>query len=206
MNNIIIIREFLKSSDNRKLIINEVSEEISVFYRCVIEHYCKEMKIKFLQKEKAETYEAEDLFFDDKIYFFSSTNKKSVENILKGNTKIVIFSDYKIFKYYNDLISVNGYKYQEDIKFYLQKYLKIENLKLLEFCLSTPQLAFSEISKFITNSDGYIKETKINEKDNHIIQLRKELNNLKRHGVSIKEIYSILKKEVKYKKFNFLTY
>ena len=62
MNNIIIIREFLKSSDNRKLIINEVSEEISVFYRCVIEHYCKEMKIKFLQKEKAETYEAEDLF------------------------------------------------------------------------------------------------------------------------------------------------
>ena len=103
-------------------------------------------------------------------------------------------------------MSVNGYKYQEDIKFYLQKYLKIENLKLLEFCLSTPQLSFSEISKFITNSDGYIKETKINEKDNHIIQLRKELYNLKRRGVSIKEIYSILKKEVKYKKFNFLTY
>ena len=72
--------------------------------------------------------------------------------------------------------------------------------------MSNPHLAFSEISKYLINSDGYVADRSISEKNNSILDIRKELFNLKRNGGNMKTIYENLKKEVRYKKFNFLIY
>ena len=62
------------------------------------------------------------------------------------------------------------------------------------------------ISKYLINSDGYVADRSISEKNNSILDIRKELFNLKRNGGNMKTIYENLKKEVRYKKFNFLIY
>ena len=51
-----------------------------------------------------------------------------------------------------------------------------------------------------------MKENTVKGNDNFILNLRKELFNLKRNQASPQEIFINLKQEVKYKKFNFLTY
>ena len=103
-------------------------------------------------------------------------------------------------------MSVNGYEYHNDIKNYIKNEHKVDDLNLIEFCITNPHLVFSEISKYLINSNGYIKDTGISEKNNFILDLRKELFDLKRNNINIKSIYENLKKEIKYKKFNFLTY
>ena len=65
---------------------------------------------------------------------------------------------------------------------------------------------FSEVSKYLTNSSGYIRENKIKETTNFILEIRKELFNIKRNHSNPKDIYLNLKKEVLYKKLNFLVY
>ena len=60
--------------------------------------------------------------------------------------------------------------------------------------------------KYLINSDGYVADRSISEKNNSILDIRKELFNLKRNGGNMKTIYENLKKEVRYKKFNFLIY
>ena len=127
--------------------------------------------------------------------------------MLEINDKIIVLSDYKTFKQFtNRTLSINGYEYHNDIKNYIRNEHKIDDLNLIEFCISNPHLAFSEISKYLINSNGYIKDTEISEKINFISNLRKELFDLKRNNRNIKSIYENLKKEIKYKKFNFLTY
>ena len=63
--------------------------------------------------------------------------------------------------------------------------------------MSNPHLVFSEISKYLINSDGYVADRSISEKNNSILDIRKELFNLKRNGSNMKTIYENLKKEVK---------
>ena len=102
--------------------------------------------------------------------------------------------------------SISGYVYQKDMEYFIKKILNIDNFEILDFCVNNPHLSFSEISKYLVNSEGYIKETSINKENNFIFEIRKELNFLKRRDSGAKSIYENLKKEVKYKKFNFLTY
>ena len=101
---------------------------------------------------------------------------------------------------------ISGYDYQKDMRYFIKNVLIIGNLEILDFCINNPQLSFSEISKYLINSDGYVKETNINKKNNFILDIRKEFNVLKGKKGATKSIYEILKKEVKYKKFNFLVY
>ena len=65
---------------------------------------------------------------------------------------------------------------------------------------------FSEVSKYLINSSNYIRENNIKENSNFILEMRKELFNIKRNQGSLKDIYLNLKKEVLYKKLNFLVY
>ena len=78
-------------------------------------------------------------------------------------------------------------------------------MKLLNFCLNNPYLTFSEVSKYLINSSGYIKENDVISSNNFILEIRKEFFNLKKIKRSLKNLYN-LKLKVKYKKFNFLTY
>ena len=102
--------------------------------------------------------------------------------------------------------TISGYDYKKDVEYFIKKILSIDNFEILEFCINNPPLSFSEISKFLVNSEGYIKEMSINKEKNFILEVRKELNLLKRRESGAKSIYENLKKEVKYKKFNFLAY
>ena len=207
MNNISKIKNFIVSENESKMIINQVSDNIGLFYNNLITNFCEVEKIRVVKNSNLEIIESQSLFLDKEIKLLFSNNKNLVTKMLEKNDKIIVLSDYKTFKQFtNRTLSINGYEYQNDMKNYIRNEHKIDDLNLIEFCISNPHLAFSEISKYLINSNGYIKNTEISEKINFILNLRKELFDLKRNNRNIKSIYENLKKEIKYKKFNFLTY
>ena len=207
MNNISKIKDFIINENESKMIINQVSDNIGLFYTGVITNFCEAEKIRVVKNLSLEIIDSQDLFLDKEIKFFFSNNKNLITKILEMNDKTIVVSDYKTFRQFtNRTLSINGYEYHNDIKNYIRNEHKIDDFNLIEFCITNPHLAFSEISKYLINSNGYIKDTEISEKNNFILDLRKELFDLKRNNRNIKSIYENLKKEIKYKKFNFLTY
>ena len=207
MNNILKIKNFLVDENESKMIINQVSDNIGLFYTNVITYFCEAEKIRVVKNSGLEITDSQDLFLDKEIKFFFSNNKNLVTKMLEMNNKIIVVSDYKTFKQFtNRTLSINGYEYHKDIKDYIRNEHKINDLNLIEFCITNPHLAFSEISKYLINSNGYIKDTVISEKNNFILDIRKKLFDLKRNNGNVKSIYENLKKEIKYKKFNFLIY
>ena len=207
MNNISKIKDFIINENESKMIINQVSDNIGLFYNSLITNFCDTEKIRLVNNSGLEIIESQNLFLDKEIKLFISKNKSLVAKMLEMNDKIIVISDYKTFKQFtNRTLSINGYEYHNDIKDYIKNEHKIGDLNLIEFCITNPHLAFSEISKYLINSNGYIKDTDISEKNNFILDLRKKLFNLKRNNGNVKSIYENLKKEIKYKKFSFLIY
>lgn len=207
MNNISKIKNFLSDEKEDKMIINQVSDHIGTFYDNLITYYCDKFKIRILKEQSLENIETDSLFLEKKINLFYSNNLKNIEKIMKIKDKAIIFSDYKVYKKFaKNVLALNGYNYTKDINYFIKDVLKISNLNIKEFCVSNPHLTFSEISKYLVNSDGYVADRSISEKNNSILDIRKELFNLKRNGDNMKTIYENLKKEVRYKKFNFLIY
>ncbi len=207
MNNISKIRDFIINENESKMIINQVSDNIGLFYTNVITNFCEARKIRVVKNSSIEITDSQDFFFNKEIRLFFSNNKNLITKMLETNDRIIVVSDYKTFKEFtNRTLSVNGYEYQNDIKNYIRNERKVDDLNLIEFCITNPHLAFSEISKYLINSYGYVRDTGISEKNDFILDLRKELFYLKRNNRNIKSIYENLKKEIKYKKFNFLTY
>ncbi len=206
MNNIERIINFIKNKNEAKLLVNEVSEEIGFFYVNLVEneaHY-QNIRLNYNSFGKENT---NSLFDNDEINLIFLSSKKIIEEQMISNQKCIIFTDYRNYKKYaSSTLSVNGYDYYKDINFYIKKVLQIDNSDLIDFCVNTPYLTFSEISKYMVNNSGYAKENKIKRDNNFILDIRKELFNLKKNQKSAFEIYSNLKKEVKYKKFNFLAY
>ena len=207
MNNISKIKDFIINENENKLIINQVSDNIGLFYTSVITNFCEAEKIRVVKNSSLEIIDSQNLFLDKEIKIFFSNNKNLVTKILEMNDKTIVVSDYKTFKQFiNRTLSINGYEYHNDIKNYIRNEHKVDDLNLIEFCITNPHLTFSEISKYLINSYGYIKDTNISEKNNFILDIRKELFDLKRNNRNIKFTYENLKKEIIYKKFNFLTY
>ena len=207
MNNIRQIKNFITDNNNSKMIINQVSEQIGTFYFNLVNYFCEELDVTIDKEKSFETFEAQNLFMDKKINLYYSNNLKDVEKIINIKDKTIIISDYKVFKrYIKNILTINGYDYANDINYFIKDELKIANPDILEFCISNPHLTFSEISKYLVNKEGYVKDKTISEKNNFILEIRKELFNLKRNNENIKSVYEGLKKEVRYKKFNFLTY
>ena len=207
MDNISLIKEFLKKDNGDKLIINQLSEEVGIFYKGVITYFCEEMKIKIVQNQKQEHIETKNLFEEISIQLYYSNNKKIIENILKKKGKVIIISDYKTFKHFiKSILCVNGYEYYKDIKYFIKNELNIDNSDIIDFCKECPPLAFSEVSKYLVNSEGYIKESLIKENNNFMLAIRKELYNLKMNRNNFKSIYENIKNEARYKKFSFLTF
>ena len=207
MDNISKIKDFIINENESKMIINQVSDNIGLFYTSVITNFCKAEKIRVVKNLNLERIDSQNLFLDKEIMLFFSNNKNVVTKMLEMNDKIIVISDYKTFKQFtNRTLSINGYEYHNDIKKYIRNEHKVDDLNLIEFCITNPHLTFSEISKYLINSCGYIKDSGVSEKNNFILDLRKELFDLKRNNRNIKSIYENLKKEIQYKKFNFLTY
>lgn len=207
MNNIKCIVDFVSSKSDTKLLINQVSDTIGFFYVNLIETEAKSKSIKLNYEEDFVKETVNDLFVKEEIYLYFTTSKKIIEKCLYTNKKCVIFTDYKNFKVFiNKVLTVNGYNYQKDIKYFLKDIHLIKDSEIIDYCTSSPHLTFSEISKYLINSSNYIKENKIKEKNNFILEIRKSLFDLKKSNKSPQEIYNNLKLEVRYKKFNFLIY
>ena len=207
MNNIECIIDFIKSKTNTKLLINQVNDSIGYFYVNLIEAEAKTNSIKLNFDEEFEGDAVSDLFLKEEVYMYFSNSKKNIEKCLNTNNKYIIFTDYKNFKLFaKNILKVNGYNYQKDIDYYLKKIHLIKDFEIIDYCTSSPHLTFSELSKYLINSFNYVRENKIIEKNNFILEIRKNIFNLKKLNKSPQEIFNNLKLEVKYKKFNFLTY
>ncbi len=207
MNNINNIFDFIKGNAQTKLLVNQVSEEVGAFYRNLLENAAFQRNIKLNYRDNFTEEKAQNLFGQAEIDMYFSNNKKSIEKLINSNNKCIIFTDYKNFKAFsNYALTINGYMYDKDIKYYIENTLNIKNTDIIDFCITTPHLTFSEISKYLVNSSSYVRDKKIREINNFILNTRKELFNLKNSKKNIKEIYINLKKEIKYKKFSFLIY
>lgn len=207
MINVVQLIKFIKEERHSMLVINQVNESVGLFYLNLIERIAIKNNIKLNYEDNSLKNNSNDLFIKNDLDIFFSNNKKNIDRYIQSNQRCILFTDYKNFKIYSaSSFSISGYEYQKDIAYYIKEVLKINNSEIVDFCKENPHLTFSEISKYLVNDLGYVKENKIREKNNFIIEIRKKLFNLKKEKKNSLEIYYNLKKEVQYKKFNFLTY
>ena len=207
-NNIEIIKDFLSRCQNETLLINSVTEETACFYEGLIRNLAILAKVKlFFNGYSIVTNTSNELFDNNKIYIYFITNGKLIEETSKLLFPKIIFTDYKNYKkYLKKYIVINGYESEKDISYYIKNFYNINNQDLIDYCVSQPHLAFSELSKYTVNSEKYEIDTAIRNEDNFIAEIRKDIFKLKRSQSNLKKIFFKLKDEVKYKKFNFLAY
>ena len=207
MKNIENISNFLRMEENNYLLINQISDEIGIFYLHVIEYFSTSSGININLNADVDTISSNnDLFELKKINVFNTTSTKKIDQILSSHDKSIVFSDYKNFKkYQKNYQTINGYNFSNDLKTFVKETLKIENQSLIEICTKNPQLILSETSKYLLNKDNYLKDMAIDFEVNKILEIRKKIFELKR-GENIQKLFLAIKEEVNYKKFNFLTY
>ena len=117
------------------------------------------------------------MFDDKKIYLFNLSNSKQIENIAGSNNQKIIFTDYKNFKkYQKKYLTVNGYNFEKEIRFFLKFYFEKDDIDLINFSISHPYFIMSEISKYSINKISYRIDQSINSDNSSISQIRKYLN------------------------------
>ena len=206
-NQILLIEKFLISNEET-IIINQVNDELWVFYVDIIKYFAEKKGIKIKIDHNNEIIEpVNDLFGLKEIKIFNITNTKKLTSILSSNGKKIIFTDYKNFKnLITKYVCVNGYKFDLDIIFFIKSELKIHNDELLHFCKNNPSLLISETSKYLINKNQYASDQALVEERNHILDLRKSVFEIKKNNFNIKNLYLNIKKEAEYKKLSFLIY
>ena len=205
--NIENIKDFLNTHKDNCLLINQVNDEIGSFYLYVIIYLSKSLGISVSFNNEADNIsDNSDLFGLKKIHIFNLTSSKKIDKLLLSREKLIIFTDYKNFKkYQKNYQTINGYNFSKDLKVFIKNTLKIENQSLMEICLKNPQLILSETSKYLINKDNYLKDESIHLEVNKILEIRKNIFELKKNE-SLQQLFSAIKEEAKYKKFSFLTF
>ena len=206
-NNLEKLKEILISDDQNTVIVNQVNDEIKNFYDLVIREFSKELDIKIIYDDKyTVTSSSDNLFKVREVFLFSITDMRKIKEICKQSFKKIIFTDYKSFKgIQKDYISINGYNYADDIRYFLKSNNVLDE-KLISYCILQPYFIFSELSKYNINKSDYSIDKIENDSFNFILKIRKDVFKIKNNRTKIKELYHKLKEEVKYKKFSFLTY
>ena len=204
---ILLINKFLKSNEETML-INQVSEELSIFYLSIIKYYADKQGFKIsVDDNNGTTGSEDDLFGQKEIKILNVTNTKKLTTALNSNKKKIIFTDYKNYKKLSaNFNCINGYKFEHDIIFFIRDELKIENDELLYYCKNNPVLLFSEFSKYLINNNQYSSDQTLIDEKNHILDIRKSIFENKKNNFNIKNLYLNIKKEAEYKKLSFLTY
>ena len=207
MRNIENIKDFLNNHKDNCLLINQVNDEIGSFYLYVIIYLSKSLGINVsFNNEGDNISDNSDLFGLKKIHIFNLTSSKKIDKLLLSREKLIIFTDYKNFKkYQKNYQTINGYNFSNDLKVFIKNTLKIENQNLIEICLKNPQLILSETSKYLINKDNYLKDESIHIEVNKILEIRKNIFELKRNE-NLQQLFSAIKEEANYKKFSFLTF
>ena len=206
--NIEIIKQYISSNNNKTLLINQVSEDIGCFYELVIEEFSSNFKVKIDKlSDTGYSNTSNELFEERKILLCHFTNSKQIEDLSKNDYQKIIISDYKNFKkYQKKFIVINGYQYESDIKFFLKNIYEISDENLINYCVSFPYFTLSESTKYKVNQFGYSTDTKNKALNNFILEIRKDIFMLRKSQIDIKKLFSKIKNEAMYKKFNFLTY
>jgi hypothetical protein len=205
-NQISLIQEFI-SSNQDNLLINQVNDEITMFYQGVIKHFANYQNIKVIDTNTDAIVAEDDLFGTKTIQTFSITNSKKIDTIFGVHSKKIIFTDYKNYKRLNSKFDcINGYQFENDINFFIKNELNIDNDELLNYCKGNAALLFSETSKYLINSNRYSRDHSLVEEKNHVLDIRKSIFEIKRNNFNIKNLYQNIKKEAEYKKFSFLTF
>ena len=207
MRNIENINDFLNNDKYNCLLINQINDEIGSFYLYVVIYLSTSLGINVIFNNEADNIsDNSDLFVLKKIHIFNLTSSKKIDKLLLSREKLIIFTDYKNFKKYQKTYqTINGYNFSNDLKEFIKNTLKIENQNLMEICLKNPQLILSETSKYLINKDNYLKDESIHIEVNKILEIRKNIFELKKNE-SLQQLFSAIKEEVKYKKFSFLTF
>ena len=204
-NNIDLIKFFLSSSE-KYLIINQVNEEIGLFYIYVIQNIALGYNLGIYLSDGIKDNYSDDLFGNIKIPVITTTSTNKINEIFTSTQKTIIITDYKNYKKFsNQVTSINGYEYAKDLKNFLKDNLKIENDNLLNYCIEAPMFTYSETSKFLINKEGYYSDQIIQKDTNFILELRKAIFDIKSKNKNVRNLYDKMKDEFKYKKFNFLT-
>ena len=206
-NQISIIKEFINSNEET-LLINQVNDDISMFYMGVLKYYANDHDVKISNDPDTDFgFLDEDLFGTRIILSFNITSAKKLSDILDVNSKKIIFTDYKNYKKFSlKFNSINGYQFENDIVFFIKNELNIHNEELLDYCKNNAALLFSETSKYLINNNLYSRDRSLIEEKNHILDIRKSIFENKRNNLNIQILYQNIKKEAEYKKLNFLTY
>ena len=206
-NQISIMKDYIDSNEDNML-INQVNDEIAIFYFEVLKYYANNQGIKISNNTlEGEALNEEDLFGTKTIQTYNITNAKKIDVTLDAHNKKVVFTDYKNYKRLSSkLNSINGYQFEKDVVFFIKNELDINNDELLDYCKHNPALLFSETSKFLINSNQYSSDRSLIEDMNHILDIRKLIFENKRNNINIQILYQNIKKEVEYKKLSFLTY
>ena len=122
-----------------------------------------------------------------------------------SNFKYRIFWGQKFKKYQGKFENINRYNYASDVKYFFNNILNIKSEYLIAGCIASPQLTYSEFSKYLLNDEGYVKDILVAEKKNFILDTRKNIFKYKQTR-EIKKIFLKIKEEAQYKKLSFLTY
>ena len=204
---ILLIKKFI-ISDEDTLLVNQVNDELGIFYLSIVKYYADKQGIKINIDDNNETIgSVDDLFGQKEIKIFIITNTKKLTTTINLVKKKIIFTDYKNYKKLNaSFNSINGYQFEHDIGFFIRDELKINNDELLHYCKNNPVLLFSEISKYLINNNQYSSDQTLVDKKNHILDIRKSFFENKKNNFNIKSLYLNIKKEAEYKKLSFLTY
>ncbi len=207
VNQVLLIEKFLLSNQET-LIINQVNDDYGLFYLSVIKYYADKDGIKInIDDDNRTLGTVNDLFGQKEINLFNITSTKKLTSLISLHIKKIIFTDYKNYKKLSSKYNcINGYKYENDIVFFIQIVLKINNDELLLYCKNNPMFLFSEISKYLINKNGYSSDQAIVEEKNHILNIRKTIFEIKKNSLNIKNLYLNIKQEAKYKKLSFLIY
>jgi len=208
LNNVEIIKQFFSSNEDKNLLINKVNEDIGCFYELLLKEISSIYQIK-IDKLSDSLYSStsNDLFQERRVLLANLTNSKQIDELSKNEHQKIIITDYKNFKrYQNSFLVINGYQYERDIIYFLKNIYNINDESLINYCLSLPYFTVSEATKYKVNKSGYITDAKSKGLDNFILEIRKDIFKLKKSQIDIKKLFSKIKSEVVYKKFNFLIY
>ena len=204
-NQILSIKKFINSNE-KNILVNEVNDEIAIFYLGIIQHFANQQGIKIITN--ADVIMAEDDLFGTKtIQTFSITNAKKIDTILEAHSKKIVFTDYKNYKRLSSKYnSINGYQFENDISIFIRNELKIDNEELINYCKNNAALLFSETSKYLINCNQYLSDHTLIEDKSHVLNIRKSIFEIKRNNFNIINLYQKIKKEAEYKKLSFLTF
>ena len=206
-NQISSIKDFISSNESN-ILVNQVNDEIAIFYQGIIKYFANNLGVKINNNNLSDdVLNEEDLFGTKTIQTYSITNSKKLDIALNAHSKKIVFTDYKNFKRFRlKLNCINGYQFENDIVFFIKNELDIHSNELVDYCKHNPALLFSETSKFLINSNQYSHDHSLIVDKNHILDIRKLIFENKRNNFNIQILYQNIKKEAEYKKLSFLTY